>query len=148
MKLNLKEEDELRKKEILKQLQEDIYCRVAPSKISGVGVVAIRDIPKGTNPFKEEDINYIPFSEEELKEIHPETLRLIKDLFVFADGFYWIPPQGIQTLSITHFLNHSSSPNITTDNDASEFFAIRDIKQGEELTVNYAIFDEADRDFD
>lgn len=40
------------KKVLLKNLQNDIYCRIKPSKKHGVGVFAIKDIPKNTNPFK------------------------------------------------------------------------------------------------
>lgn len=40
------------KQKLLKHLENDIYCRIGVSKISGVGVIAIKDIPSGTNPFK------------------------------------------------------------------------------------------------
>ena len=35
---------------ILRRL-ERVYCKLAPSPIHGVGIFAIKDIPKGTNPF-------------------------------------------------------------------------------------------------
>jgi len=34
----------------LKRL-EKVYCRLAPSSVHGVGIFAIKDIPKGINPF-------------------------------------------------------------------------------------------------
>ena len=40
------------KKTLLSNLQNDIYCRIKSSKKHGVGVFAIRDIPKNSNPFK------------------------------------------------------------------------------------------------
>ena len=43
------------KQTILEHLKNNIYCRLKPSKIHGVGVFAIRNIPKNTNPFKEFD---------------------------------------------------------------------------------------------
>lgn len=139
------------KKELLKHLKREVYCRVAPSKIpgAGVGVFAIRDIPGGADPFQEEgDKSWIPISEKELAKICPSVLRLVKNLFILADGFYWISEQGLNTLSITQFLNHSKTPNLNVDKDAEIFTTKRDIKEGEELTIDYAIFDEANRDFD
>lgn len=141
-------EVKLIKEQIIAQIKNDVYCRLRPSGISGVGVFAIRDIPAGTNPFKEEDTEYVSVTKEELAGTHPEALRVIKDLLVFADGCYWIPKQGVQTLCISHFLNHSENPNLTTSREAENFFAIRDIKTGEELTVDYTIFDEADSNFE
>ena len=38
------------KAQILYQLKNDIYTRLAPMK-HGIGVVAIRHIPKGVDPF-------------------------------------------------------------------------------------------------
>ena len=43
------------KNELLKVLGKT-YCRLMPSKLGGVGVFAIRDIAKGTNPFEGEII--------------------------------------------------------------------------------------------
>ncbi len=133
----------MEKEQIIAHLKNDVYCRLKPSKISGVGVFAIRDIPAGIDPFKEEkDITYIPVSEEELAEIHPNALRLVKDLFVFSEGVYWIPEQGVQTLTITHFLNHSENPNLITDKDGAIITTKRKINEGEELTLDYRSFDE------
>ena len=38
------------KKEILNNLK-NTYCRLKASKIQGVGIFAVREIPKGKNPF-------------------------------------------------------------------------------------------------
>jgi SET domain-containing protein len=112
-----------------------------PSKIAGVGVFALRNIPKGVDPFKEKDTKYIPIKEQELENIDANVRDYIRKLFIFSDGCYWLPEQGIQTLCITHFLNHSNDPNLTTSENADIFFAIRDIQAGEELTVDYDLFD-------
>jgi len=39
---------------LLYHLENEVYCRIGVSHIrgAGVGVIAIRDIPKGINPFK------------------------------------------------------------------------------------------------
>jgi len=137
----------MNKEKLLKHLENDIFCRVMPSKIAGVGVFAIKPIPVGANPFRERETEYMPINEEEMSNIDPRVKNYIKKLFVFSDKHYWLPEQGIQTFCITHFLNHSKNPNLTTSKDADEFFATRDIREGEELTVDYDIFDELKEDF-
>jgi hypothetical protein len=37
---------------VLRSLASDVWVRLAPSRVHGVGVVAIRDIPRGMNPFR------------------------------------------------------------------------------------------------
>jgi SET domain-containing protein len=131
------------KKQVIKHFKNDVYCRLKPSKISGVGVFAIRKIPAGIDPFREEkEQDYIPISEKELKGIQPNVLRLIKDLFVLREGKYWIPERGANTLPITHFLNHSKNPNLTIDKDGTVITTKRKINEGEELTIDYRTFDE------
>ena len=36
---------------LIDHLEKDIYCRLAPSKVAGIGVFAIREIPQNINPF-------------------------------------------------------------------------------------------------
>jgi SET domain-containing protein len=137
----------MRRKKILNQLEKDVYCGLMPSKIEGVGVFAVRDIPRGTNPFKEKNTKYISIKEQQLKKLDINVMEHIKKLFVHSDGRYWLPKHGIQTLYITHYLNHSKNPNLTTTKNADYFLSIRDIKKGEELTVNYNLFDDLKEDF-
>ena len=137
------------KKQLLAHLKNDVYCRVMPSPIAGVGVFAVKDIPTKTDPFREgnEDKSWIPFTKNEFSEIHPGVLQSIRDLFVFSDGCYWVPDQGMYTISIAQFLNHSKNPNVEIDKDAEFFLTKKKIKTGEELTIDYRIFDEAENRF-
>jgi len=69
------------KKKLIKNLENDIYCRIKPSKKHGVGVFAIRDIPKGINPFKITGIpclksRVLNVKDSELKNIDSEVLHL------------------------------------------------------------------------
>jgi hypothetical protein len=73
----------MNKKQIIAHLEKEVYCCVKPSLISGVGVFAIKDIPKGTNPFKEKDTKYLPVTEQELVHVSPEIKEHIVKLFVF-----------------------------------------------------------------
>jgi hypothetical protein len=137
----------MRRKAILNQLERNIYCELKPSEIEGIGVFAIRDISKGTNPFKEKDTKYIPIKETKLEKLDVNVREHVRRLFVHSKGYYWFPKQGIQTLCITHYLNHSTNPNLITTKDADYFLAMRNIKKGEELTVNYNLFDDLKEKF-
>jgi hypothetical protein len=37
---------------LLKHLQQEVYCRLGISPLHGIGVFALRAIPKGVNPLK------------------------------------------------------------------------------------------------
>jgi hypothetical protein len=40
------------KKKLIEHITRYVYCRLGVSNVSGVGVIAIRDIHVGTDPFK------------------------------------------------------------------------------------------------
>lgn len=131
------------KERLLLHLQREVYCRLMPSPISGIGVFATRDIPAGIDPFPEdEDKEWIPFKREELEKIHSSVTQTIEDLCVFSEGVYWVPKIGLHTLDIAQFLNHSETPNLVSDKHGEIFVTGRIIKANEELTVDYRIFDE------
>ena len=50
---------------------------------------------------------------------------------------YFVPGYGFKMMDIVLYLNHSSQFNITSVNDGEQFEALRDIKTGEELLLNY-----------
>ena len=70
------------KTEILNNLK-NTYCRLKASKIQGVGVFAIREIPNGKNPFfglrKQK---WHKFQMSELKGLDKEILSLVDSFFV------------------------------------------------------------------
>lgn len=129
------------KKKLIRLLQET-YCRVKRSSIDGVGVVAIRDIPAGTNPFiGSNNPEAYTCTQKELSNLHPEVLRMIEDFLpVNKDGTIDIPVNGLNSLDISFFLNTSKSPNVATS-DGVFFKTARDIKKGEELTADYSTYD-------
>jgi len=130
------------KKKILAKLK-NTYCRLGPSKIHGVGVFAVRNIPAGTNPFKGlERRRWYKFKMEELKHLDGAVLKMIDDFFGFEkDGTVFLPECGLNGIDISFFLNSSSSPNLKTIDGGSVFIALREIKKGEELTVDYKTYE-------
>ncbi len=131
------------KQKILNNLV-NTYCRLRASKIEGVGVFAIREIPRGKNPFfglKKQ--KWHKFQISELKSLGKETLSLIDSFFVIhKNGAVYISDSCLNGMDVSYFLNDSKKPNIKTIDDGENFVTLRKIKKGEELTVAYATYDE------
>lgn len=137
------------KKQFLASLSH-VYCRLAPTK-NGVGVVAIRTIPKGTDPFKNcdpfGDVLTIPEGELESARVPAEAKELVRDFCALQDGVYFVPDYGIDAIDKSYFLNHSKKPNVVTKDKGETFVASRVIKKGEELTANYDNYQELRKQF-
>ena len=136
-------------KSIINNLKNNVYCRISRSKIHGVGVIAIKDIPKGINPFKKcnktKDTNtYVIVKKKKLKKINNEVLRMLEDFLGGEKDIYAIPVNGLNALDISFFMNHSKKTNMkitsTSDSDFVTFITKRKIKKGEELIINYNEF--------
>jgi SET domain-containing protein len=136
------------KKNIILNYLKNTYCRLMPSKLEGVGVFAVRDIPKGKNPFLGiKNNNWIKFETKELKRIDKEVFKMVDDFFVIEkDGAVYIPETGLNGIDVSFFVNNSKNPNLKIiedgKNEALNFKTIRKIKKGEELTVSYSTYDE------
>jgi len=135
----------MNKKQLMKNLKYQTYCRLGVSKIQGVGVIAITDIKKGVNPFNmtgDKCPNYrvVTFTEEEVEKLPQHVIKLVKDFISPTDGLYQIPLKGFNSIDITFYLNHSKNNNLDIVESNCvylEFVTNRLIKQGEELTINY-----------
>jgi SET domain-containing protein len=136
-----------KKQEILNNLK-NTYCRLRASKLEGVGVFAIRDIPKGKNPFLGiKNAKWHKFNIKELKRFDKEILKMIDDFFVIEkDGEVYIPETVFNGMDVSFFLNNSENPNLKVlgggKDEALNFKTIKRIKKGEELLVSYATYDE------
>ena len=124
---------------------DNTYCSFGCSKVHGIGVVAIRDIPKGIDPFPpiapEQTIN---ITEEDLKELPKEVVSKIKDIFVGINGEYQVYNLGLNNMGIRFHVNHSKDPNIAVNEKAfvsgyNPFITLRNIQKGEELFWDYTI---------
>jgi len=138
------------KNRLLKHLKNDIFCRIGVSKVHGVGVIAIKDIPKGTMPFttlsKEKD-KIINLTSDDIKDIHPNVSKILKDFFGDKKSDdYDVYAYGPNYINISFYLNHSNKPNIDVvednENNYYSFLTNRKIKKGEELFINYNEYSE------
>jgi len=128
----------MNKEALLKELANSTYVMIKPSPLHGIGVFAIRDIPKGTsNIFSKGVGDWIKVSKEEVDALPQHSKDLIENHCLFDEDFYFIPDYGFKLLDLVIYLNHSETPNVISLNDGEEFEAIRDIANGEELLVDY-----------
>jgi hypothetical protein len=128
---------------LLHRVLRDCYCRLQPSRIHGIGVFAVRDIPKGKNPFntitKYANFGYVRITEDELDALPSKLSETIRALFIPTGGVMHIPNHGLNVIRLNSYLNHSAKPNMRT-RDGYDFVAVRKILVGEELTVDYRTY--------
>jgi len=123
----------------------DVHARLQPSPIHGIGVFAIRRIPKGTYIFPDDDEELLWIDKHMLGRLGSEERKLYEDFCIIKDDLYGCP-RSFNNLTPAWYLNESATPNIACDN-AYRFFAVRDIEKGEELTVDYETYsDPPDKD--
>lgn len=119
---------------------KNVYTRLGISKINGVGVIALKNIKKGTNIFYgDEDSKMVWIGKEKLKNLPIEIKRLYNDFCVTkkkGNKIVYGCPLNFNMLTVAWYLNDSDKPNVYCGDDYL-FYALRDIKKGEELTVNY-----------
>lgn len=127
----------MRRKKLFRHLHEEVYCHIGVSKIHGVGVLAVRPIPKGKrvlkSPLPTRDIR---ISEAELRKVHPGVRRLV-DVFCENDSAsYFLPRSGFNAVSLYQYMNHSKKPNVKLIRPG-HYVSLRKILTGEELTFDY-----------
>ena len=94
---------------------------VKKSAIQGKGVFATRDFKKGETIFKWDTLNTLSEEEVKLKD---------KRYITFSQGKYIVMQEPEK------FVNHSCDPNTEVKNFSD--VAIKDIKEGEEITSDYS----------
>ena len=135
----------MNKEALLKELANSTYVMIKPSPLHGIGVFAIRDIPKGTqNIFSKGVGDWIKVSKEEVEALPQHSKDLIENHCLFDEDHYFIPDYGFKLVDLVIYLNHSETPNVISLNEGEEFEAIRDIASGEELLVDYGTIVECD----
>ena len=128
---------------LVQQVLASCYCRLQPSPIAGIGVFAIRPIRRGLNPFRVigryANPGHMHVTEDEIAKLPAGLAALIRSLFLPSEGKLIIPTCGTNLVNLACYLNHSPQPNIHT-RDGCAFIALRKIRSGEELTVDYRTY--------
>jgi len=119
----------------------NVYTRLAPSKINGIGIFAICDIPKGTNIFSNDENGMVFIDKSEIENLNPEIRKLYADFCVIKNGRYGCP-KNFNMLTVGWYINESKkNPNVHCT-DKYDFVASMDIKKGEELFSDYSTYNE------
>ena len=121
--------------EQIQELTDTVKCRLAPSRIHGIGVVAIRDIKKG------EQLHCIIETPQWYTVVYDNLTRLpapIRQLILdrwsqVVVGSSFLSPN--HDAIMLHFMNHSNEPNYDPITDC----AVKDIGEGEEVFEDYRI---------
>jgi SET domain-containing protein len=123
-----------------------VPTRLAPSSIHGFGVFALAPIAKGTAVWRFQkglDMEFRP----DIADGLPEHVRTFFAHYGYLDRNV---NRIILCFDDARFVNHSDTPNVATDYAQDSYgldVALRDIAAGEELTMDYAGFEEAGRGF-
>ncbi len=125
---------------ILRELREHTWVMLRPSALAGVGVFAVRDIPKGcramfTPPSTDDD--FVPVARADIDALPAHAKVLVENYCLYDADWYYVPRDGFTKMDLVHFLNHSETPNVLSIDDGNYFETTRDISAGEELLVDY-----------
>ncbi len=127
------------KKKIIQHLQSEVFCKLGISPIHGIGVFAIRPIPKGINPLKSYIRTHeIDVPKKDLKDL-PKGVKSQIDMFCYYNRkTVSIPVNGLNSFDLAVYLNHSKQPNLRFKK-VGVLESVKAIKQGEELFIDYDI---------
>jgi len=135
--------------DIIDYLNSNIWVRLGNTKY-GVGVIAIRDIPKNVEitdydlPSQRRGnasienlyikiflVNYENFLQN-FDRLHTNIQTLIKDRYILRDSNegHIMSPNSHQLYRL--YINHSDNPNVNND-----LISTQDIKEGDEITFSY-----------
>jgi SET domain-containing protein len=135
----------MNKKDLLHELRSETYVMIQPSPLHGIGVFAIRSIPKGCrNLFSKGTGEFIKIERSEIDALPPHIRHLVETHCLFDQDFYYVPEYGFKVMDLSLFLNHSDTPNIISINEGEEFETIREIAPGEELLIDYGTIVESE----
>jgi SET domain-containing protein len=128
----------MNKAALLNELQHHTYVMLRPSATHGIGVFAIRPIPKGCRDmFSIDTGGWTLLTKEEVAALPHHAKALVENYCLWDETHYYVPDHGFKVMDVSLFLNHANEPNLISINDGEFFEAIRDIEEGEELFIDY-----------
>jgi SET domain-containing protein len=124
--------------------------RLRPSSTHGVGVFAFRKIPQGATPLKRynREERYTLLTLEQVSTLPIRIQEMINSFGQRIKGGINFPAIDLNSLDVSYFVNHSPNPNLMWCRKTFEFVTLREILDGEELTVDYSTIDEIPTNFE
>ena len=133
------------KEELLQELSQEIFAMLKPSPVHGIGVFAVRDIPKGCRKiFSQNTGEWVKLPIHDVDRLPEHSRNLVETYCLYDEENYFVPDYGFKIMDIVNYLNHSASPNIRSVNHGEYFEALDDITAGSELLVNYEMIVEVE----
>jgi hypothetical protein len=120
---------------------EQVSVRLGKSERHGVGAFAIRRIRKGSRVFSNDPGGVVWIPEDEVKRLPAATRKLYEDFAVLKNGRYGAPVHFERLTPAWYVNDDRKGPNLRAD-EYLNFFALRDIVAGEELTADYSTYSE------
>jgi len=119
-------------------LNNEVYATLRPSKIHGIGVFAIRNIPKGTKittVYTQNLMEAYPIAMDvkKFKKLRPEIRNIILDRTMQENSNILLFNHPNADACLRNWMNHSD------DNNSDGVVALRDIKKDEEITEDYRV---------
>jgi SET domain-containing protein len=128
----------MNREDLITELTDNTYAMLKPSPVHGIGVFAIRDIPKGCRSiFSKGHGEWIKMPVSEIEKLPSHSRELVETYCLYDEHNYYVPDYGFKVMDMVNYLNHSFSPNIISINHGEEFEAMTDIPAGAELLINY-----------
>ncbi len=126
------------KEKILQELAHHTYATLKPSPVHGIGVFAIRDIPKGCREIFSKAVGeWIRLPIADVEQLPEHSRHLVETYCLYDEEHYFVPDYGFKVMDMVNYLNHSFAPNIISVNHGEYFEALTDIPAGAELLINY-----------
>ena len=134
----------LSKQDQITELNNECRCTLRPSPIQGIGVFALRNIQKGQRCYLTPAIipRFYNISFASLSGLLPEIKELVLQRWAgVVNGSIFQSPNDDQSLLM--FVNHAYYPNCNYDVVSDT--ALRDIREGEEITEDYTMMENYDK---
>ncbi len=128
----------MKKQRLLNALKNNTLVMIRPSPVEGIGVFALTGIKKGQRKiFSDDKSEWIKIPKTEIAALPLHSKALVENYCLYDNDHYFVPEYGFKMIDLVIFLNHSDDPNIASINDGEDFEALKDIREGEELLIDY-----------
>ena len=132
---------------------QKVFVKLKPSSYDGVGVFALKDIPKNTSLFEpwEGETGIYELTEKEINSLPKKLKEHIRDIFLYHPDF----PNNSGTLieltkgchwiyTTPYYFVNSGGKDANLDKDT--LLTLRDIKAREEILSNYGRYERMSKD--
>ena len=122
---------------VVDSILNNCYVQLKPSKVcNGVGIFALRTIPKNTVLFTdvEPDSNLITW--ERLEGVDQQVLQYLNSICNTSEKGVYLN-RTANNINVTYYVNHSEEPNLFHDRELDRFITLKEVQPGEELLCRY-----------